>query len=137
MHDFICFDTVLPAGQNHCHTPHFLPPPFHLRSPCPVRTHPTGGIIYGCFMPAFQIAANDPFRLLAPPTPPLSVYTTFFYFAVGFTLVSGSLNLWLMYRWVVGMRKGRGGGEGGPKGTARDSGQGGGQQQGLFRKLMC
>jgi hypothetical protein len=47
-------------------------------------------------MPAFQIAANDPFRLLTAPTPPLSLYTTFFYFALGFCLVSGSLNVWLM-----------------------------------------
>ena len=52
-------------------------------------------------MPAFQIAANDPFRLLPAPTPPLSLYTTFFYFALGFSLVSGSLNVWLMYRCVM------------------------------------
>lgn len=66
----------------------------------------SGGIIYGCFMPAFQIAANDPFRLLQAPTPPLSVFTTFFYFAVGFTLVSGTLNVWLMYRWAQQLGQG-------------------------------
>jgi hypothetical protein len=63
-----------------------------------------GGVIYGCFMPAFQISANDPFKLLPSPTPPLSVYTTFFYFAVGFTAVSAVLNVWLMYKPPLGIQ---------------------------------
>jgi hypothetical protein len=62
-----------------------------------------GGVIYGCFMPAFQIAANDPFKLLPPPTPPLSVYTTYFWFAVSFTGVSGAVNVLLMYRPPLGI----------------------------------
>jgi hypothetical protein len=63
-----------------------------------------GGIIYGCFLPAFQIAANDPFKLLQAPTPPLSVYTTYFYFAVTFTAISGAINLYLMYRPPLGIK---------------------------------
>lgn len=55
-------------------------------------------------MPAFQIAANDPFKLLPPPTPPLSVYTTYFYFAVGFTSISVIVNAWLMYRPPMGIQ---------------------------------
>lgn len=63
-----------------------------------------GGVIYGCFMPAFQIAANDPFKLLPPPTHPLSVYTTYFWFAVSFTGVSGATNILLMYRPPLGIK---------------------------------
>jgi len=55
-------------------------------------------------MPAFQIAANDPFKLLQHPTPPLSVYTCYFYFAVGFTVVSAVVNAWLMYRPPLGIQ---------------------------------
>lgn len=64
-----------------------------------------GGVIYGCFMPAFQIAANDPFKLLPPPTAPLSVYTTYFWFAVSFTGVSGATNILLMYRPPLGIKR--------------------------------
>jgi glucose uptake protein GlcU len=63
-----------------------------------------GGLIYGCFMPAFQVAANDPFGLLQRQTPPLSVYTTYFYFAVAFTAVSVAANAVLVYRPPFGIQ---------------------------------
>ena len=47
-----------------------------------------GGGVYAFFAPAFNIATNDNFGLLAPGVPPLSIYATDFYFAAGFTGIS-------------------------------------------------
>jgi hypothetical protein len=47
-----------------------------------------GGGVYAFFAPAFNVATNDNFNLLAPGVPPLSIYATDFYFAAGFTGIS-------------------------------------------------
>ncbi len=47
-----------------------------------------GGGVYAFFAPAFNVATNDNFGLLAPGVPPLSIYATDFYFAAGFTGIS-------------------------------------------------
>ena len=47
-----------------------------------------GGLIYAFFAPAFNVATNDNFGLLADGVPPLSIYATDFYFSIGFTAVS-------------------------------------------------
>ena len=44
--------------------------------------------MYAFFAPAFNVATNDNFDLLAPGIPPLSIYATDFYFAAGFTGIS-------------------------------------------------
>lgn len=61
-----------------------------------------GGVIYGLFLPAFQIAATDPFGLLPPSVAPLSVYTTYFYFAAAFTTLSLVANLIFLYKPPLG-----------------------------------
>ncbi|KAF6262348.1 ureide permease-domain-containing protein [Scenedesmus sp. NREL 46B-D3] len=57
-----------------------------------------GGTVYGLFLPAFQIAATDPFNLLPPGTPPLTVYTTNFWFSVGFAATSIVINGIFLYK---------------------------------------
>lgn len=57
-----------------------------------------GGVVCAFFIPAFQIATNDPFQLLPEGTPPLSIYTANFYFSIGFTSSSGLISVWLLYR---------------------------------------
>lgn len=47
-----------------------------------------GGLVYAFFAPAFNVATNDNFKLLAPDVAPLSIYTTDFYFSIGFTSIS-------------------------------------------------
>ena len=47
-----------------------------------------GGLVYAFFAPAFNVATNDNFGLLAPGVAPLSIYATDFYFAIGFTSIS-------------------------------------------------
>lgn len=59
---------------------------------------PAGGGVYGLFLPAFQIAATDPFKLLPPGTPPLTVWTTNFWFSVGFAATSIILNGIFLYK---------------------------------------
>jgi hypothetical protein len=57
-----------------------------------------GGTLYGLFLPAFQVAATDPFNLLPPGTPPLTVYTTNFWFSVGFAATSVVINGIFLYK---------------------------------------
>ncbi|WIA38780.1 hypothetical protein OEZ86_002068 [Tetradesmus obliquus] len=57
-----------------------------------------GGGVYGLFLPAFQIAATDPFKLLLPGTPPLTVWTTNFWFSVGFAATSIIMNGIFLYK---------------------------------------
>lgn len=52
-----------------------------------------GGTIYSLFMPAFNIAVNDPFHLLPSGVPPLSVYCANFYFAIGLFSSSSIFNV--------------------------------------------
>lgn len=52
-----------------------------------------GGTIYSLFTPAFNIAVNDPFRLLPSTVPALSVYCANFYFAIGLFLSSSVFNV--------------------------------------------
>ena len=47
-----------------------------------------GGLVYAFFAPAFNVATNDNFGLLASGVPPLSIYATDFYFSIGFTAIS-------------------------------------------------
>uniref|UniRef100_A0A383VZ22 Uncharacterized protein n=1 Tax=Tetradesmus obliquus TaxID=3088 RepID=A0A383VZ22_TETOB len=61
-----------------------------------------GGGVYGLFLPAFQIAATDPFKLLPPGTPPLTVWTTNFWFSVGFAATSIILNGIFLYKPPLG-----------------------------------
>jgi len=68
-------------------------------------TFAAGGIIYGLFLPAFQIAANDPFGLLPAFVPPLTVYTTFFYFSVGFATTSLLINTVFLQKPLFGSAK--------------------------------
>lgn len=44
--------------------------------------------MYAFFAPAFNVATNDNFGLLASGVPPLSIYATDFYFSIGFTAIS-------------------------------------------------
>ncbi|GBF92541.1 ureide permease-like [Raphidocelis subcapitata] len=64
-----------------------------------------GGAIYSLFLPAFQIASTDAFRLLPPGTPPPSVWTTNFYFSSGFWVSSLAVNLVLLYIAPLGGRR--------------------------------
>lgn len=50
------------------------------------------------FLPAFQVATNDPLHLLPPGVPPLTIYTAYFYFSLAFTSVSFAVSVWLMHR---------------------------------------
>jgi hypothetical protein len=54
--------------------------------------------VYGLFLPAFQIAATDPFGLLPPGIPPLTVYTANFWFSVGFAATSVVINVIFLYK---------------------------------------
>jgi hypothetical protein len=58
--------------------------------------------VYSLFLPGFQIAANDVFGMLPPGVPPLSIYAANFYFALGFAVVSGIMNIWFLYHPPLG-----------------------------------
>lgn len=64
-----------------------------------------GGVVYSLFSPAFNVASNDPFHLLPPGVPALSIYATNFYFAASFTAFSVALNVLFLYRPPLGTQK--------------------------------
>ena len=62
-----------------------------------------GGLVYAFFAPAFNVATNDNFGLLAPGVAPLSIYAADFYFAIGFTSFSVVIcaPLLTLYCWLL------------------------------------
>jgi Ureide permease len=56
-----------------------------------------GGSIYGLFLPAFNVATNDSFGLLAAGVAPLSIYAANFYFSLAFAATSVTVNAAFLY----------------------------------------
>ncbi|KAJ1265468.1 hypothetical protein BS78_08G078400 [Paspalum vaginatum] len=61
------------------------------------------GVCYALFSPAFNLATNDQWHALPAGAPHLVVYTAFFYFSLACLAVSVGLNVWLLYRPMVGV----------------------------------
>ncbi|KAF8646334.1 hypothetical protein HU200_065911 [Digitaria exilis] len=61
------------------------------------------GIFYALFAPAFNLATNDQWHVLPPNVPHLVVYTAYFYFSLACLGVSVGLNVWFLYRPMVGV----------------------------------
>ncbi|PWZ18893.1 Ureide permease 1 [Zea mays] len=61
------------------------------------------GIFYALFAPAFNLATNDQWHTLPAGVPHLAVYTAYFYFSLACLAVSAALNVWLLYRPMVGV----------------------------------
>lgn len=63
------------------------------------------GICYSLFSPAFNLATNDQWHTLREGVPHLVVYTAFFYFSVSCFVIGIGLNIWFLYRPMVGVPK--------------------------------
>jgi len=61
------------------------------------------GVFYALFTPAFNLATNDQWHTLPAGVPHLVVYTAFFYFSLACFAVSVGLNVWFLYRPMVGV----------------------------------
>lgn len=61
------------------------------------------GICFSLFSPAFNLATNDQWHLLKQGVPHLVVYTAFFYFSVSCFVVGIGLNIWFLYKPVLGL----------------------------------
>ena len=61
------------------------------------------GVFYALFTPAFNLATNDQWHTLPAGVPHLVVYTAFFYFSLACFAASVGLNVWLLYRPMVGV----------------------------------
>ncbi|KAJ4756258.1 hypothetical protein LUZ62_090663 [Rhynchospora pubera] len=63
------------------------------------------GVCYSLFSPALNLATNDQWHTLKEGVPHLVVYTAFFYFSISCFVIGIGLNLWFLYRPVLGLRK--------------------------------
>ncbi|XP_062204100.1 ureide permease 1-like isoform X2 [Phragmites australis] len=61
------------------------------------------GVFYALFSPAFNLATNDQWHTLPDGVPHLVVYTAYFYFSLACLAVSVGLNVWFLYRPMVGV----------------------------------
>jgi len=61
------------------------------------------GVFYALFTPAFNLATNDQWHTLPAGVPHLVVYTAFFYFSLACFAASVGLNVWFLYRPMVGV----------------------------------
>ncbi|CAL5093460.1 unnamed protein product [Urochloa decumbens] len=61
------------------------------------------GIFYALFAPLFNLATNDQWHALPSGVPHLVVYTAYFYFSLACLAVSVALNVWFLYRPMVGV----------------------------------
>ncbi|XP_074590122.1 ureide permease 1-like [Curcuma longa] len=61
------------------------------------------GICFSLFSPAFNLATNDQWHLLEQGVPHLVVYTAFFYFSISCFVVGIGLNIWFLYKPVLGL----------------------------------
>jgi len=61
------------------------------------------GVFYALFTPAFNLATNDQWHTLPAGVPHLVVYMAFFYFSLACFAASVGLNVWFLYRPLVGV----------------------------------
>ncbi|XP_042463388.1 ureide permease 1-like isoform X1 [Zingiber officinale] len=61
------------------------------------------GICFSLFSPAVNLATNDQWHLLEQGVPHLVVYTAFFYFSISCFVVGIGLNIWFLYKPVLGL----------------------------------
>nr|XP_019710591.1 ureide permease 2 isoform X2 [Elaeis guineensis] len=61
------------------------------------------GICFSLFSPAFNLATNDQWHALKEGVPHLVVYTAFFYFSISCFVVGIGLNIWFLYKPVLGL----------------------------------
>ncbi|KAL6622777.1 hypothetical protein ACP70R_032656 [Stipagrostis hirtigluma subsp. patula] len=61
------------------------------------------GVFYALFSPAFNLATNDQWHTLPAGVPHLVVYTAYFYFSLACLAMSVGLNVWFLYRPMVGV----------------------------------
>ncbi|XP_008791311.2 ureide permease 1-like isoform X2 [Phoenix dactylifera] len=61
------------------------------------------GICFSLFSPAFNLATNDQWHTLKEGVPHLVVYTAFFYFSISCFVVGIGLNIWFLYKPVLGL----------------------------------
>ncbi|XP_010936487.1 ureide permease 1 [Elaeis guineensis] len=61
------------------------------------------GVCFSLFSPAFNLATNDQWHTLKEGVPHLVVYTAFFYFSVSCFVVGIGLNIWFLYKPVLGL----------------------------------
>lgn len=63
------------------------------------------GLCFSLFSPAFNLATNDQWNTLKAGVPHLQVYTAYFWFSTAFFAVAVTLNVWFLYRPVLGLPK--------------------------------
>ncbi|RZS23996.1 hypothetical protein BHM03_00057019 [Ensete ventricosum] len=61
------------------------------------------GICFSLFSPAFNLATNDQWHTLKHGVPHLVVYTAFFYFSISCFIVGIGLNIYFLYKPVLGL----------------------------------
>lgn len=61
------------------------------------------GVCFSLFSPAFNLATNDQWHTLKKGVPHLVVYTAFFYFSISCFVVAIILNIYFLYRPVLGL----------------------------------
>ncbi|WOL01446.1 hypothetical protein Cni_G10162 [Canna indica] len=61
------------------------------------------GICFSLFSPAFNLATNDQWHTLKDGVPHLVVYTAFFYFSISCFVVGICLNIYFLYKPVLGL----------------------------------
>ncbi|RWW42811.1 hypothetical protein BHE74_00051603 [Ensete ventricosum] len=61
------------------------------------------GICFSLFSPAFNLATNDQWHTLKQGVPHLVVYTAFFYFSISCFIVGIGLNIYFLYKPVLGL----------------------------------
>ncbi|KAI0523521.1 hypothetical protein KFK09_005916 [Dendrobium nobile] len=61
------------------------------------------GICFSLFSPAFNLATNDQWHTLKKGVPHLVVYTAFFYFSTSCFVLAIALNIWFLYRPILGL----------------------------------
>ncbi|KAJ7561543.1 hypothetical protein O6H91_03G046900 [Diphasiastrum complanatum] len=63
------------------------------------------GGCFSLFSPAFNVATNDQWHTLKPGVPHLVVYTAFFYFSTSFFVLAVFLNIFFLYKPILGLPK--------------------------------
>ncbi|KAL5987819.1 Phospholipid metabolism protein [Asimina triloba] len=61
------------------------------------------GVCFSLFSPAFNLATNDQWHTLKEGVPHLVVYTAFFYFSCSCFVIAIILNVWFLYRPILGL----------------------------------
>ncbi|KAH0466675.1 hypothetical protein IEQ34_003913 [Dendrobium chrysotoxum] len=61
------------------------------------------GLCFSLFSPAFNLATNDQWHTLKKGVPHLVVYTAFFYFSISCFVLAIALNIWFLYRPILGL----------------------------------